>query len=117
MPNPHIEQIAARFPGPVTLYPSRKKWSVIFLGCALFALGGIWMISRGEQTGWFVLIVFGLFTGHCRCDAAAARRLAHARYQWFPGDHSIPAMARALAGRDRIQGRSDSAVDAAPRSL
>jgi len=73
MPNPQIENIAARFPGPVTLYPSRTKWLVVFLGCALFALGGIWMISSGEQKGWFVLIVFGLFTA-----TAAAMLLPHA---------------------------------------
>jgi hypothetical protein len=61
MPNRQIENIAARFPGPVTLYPSRKKWLIVFLGSALFAVGGIWMVSSGEQKGWFVLIVFALF--------------------------------------------------------
>ena len=53
-------QILPRFPGPVTLYPSRKKWLLVFAGSALFAIGGAWMIRSGEGTGWFVLIVFGL---------------------------------------------------------
>ena len=55
------DDIGARFPGPVTLYPSRKKWLLVLVGCASFAIGGVWMIISGEQKGWFVVIVFGLF--------------------------------------------------------
>jgi hypothetical protein len=61
MATPQIESIVARFPGPAALYPSRRKWLLVFAGCALFVAGGAGMIASGEQTGWFVLIVFGLF--------------------------------------------------------
>jgi hypothetical protein len=55
-----VAEILSRFPGPLTLYPSRKKWLLFFLIGALFAAGGGWMINRGEGSGWFVLIFFGL---------------------------------------------------------
>ena len=52
--------ILARFPGPVTLCPSLKRWGLMFAGCALFAITGQAMIRDGQLTGWFVLIFFGL---------------------------------------------------------
>jgi hypothetical protein len=55
-----ISEILSRFPGPVTLYPSRKKWLLVFAGGALFASGGVWMIRSGEWTGWFPLVIFAL---------------------------------------------------------
>ena len=54
------DAILVRFPGPVTLYPSRRKWLLVFAGCALFAVGGFWMIKDGDPWGWLVLIFFGL---------------------------------------------------------
>jgi hypothetical protein len=54
--------ILARFPGPVTLYPSRRKWGLVLLGAAIFTAGGIWMIQRGDSAGWYVTIFFGLGT-------------------------------------------------------
>ncbi len=54
-----VDAILSRFPGPVTLYPSRTKWLLILLGCGLFAAIGYWMISDGDRRGWFVLIFFG----------------------------------------------------------
>ncbi len=53
-------QTLARFPGPVTIYPSRKKWLLVFAGGALFTAGGAWMIASGDASGWFVLIFFAL---------------------------------------------------------
>jgi hypothetical protein len=53
-------EILARFPGPLTLYPSRKKWLLVLAGSALFAVGGFWMIKTGDARGWLVLIFFGL---------------------------------------------------------
>jgi hypothetical protein len=50
--------ILDRFPGPVTLYPSRRKWLLVMAGGAVFAIGGAWMIRGGDPTGWFVLIFF-----------------------------------------------------------
>jgi hypothetical protein len=52
--------ILARFPGPVTIYPSRRKWLLLFGGCALFAAGGVMMVQSGERMGWLVLGFFGL---------------------------------------------------------
>jgi len=61
MPSPaDITKILSRFPGPVTLYPSRIKWLLVFTVSALFAVGGIFMIRDGAAGGWFVLIFFGL---------------------------------------------------------
>jgi hypothetical protein len=50
--------ILDRFPGPVTLYPSRKKWLLVLACGAIFAVGGAWMIRGGDPQGWFVLIFF-----------------------------------------------------------
>jgi hypothetical protein len=52
--------VLLQFPGPVILYPSRKKWLLIFGTCALFAVGGIAMVRSSEPMGWYVLIVFAL---------------------------------------------------------
>jgi hypothetical protein len=60
MASPASDAILVRFPGPATLYPSRRKWLLVFAGCALFAVGGFWMIKDGDLRGWFVLIFFGL---------------------------------------------------------
>jgi hypothetical protein len=57
-PRIDISQILSRFPGPVTLYPSRRKWLLVFTGGALFAVGGVWMVKSGDATGWFPLIFF-----------------------------------------------------------
>ncbi len=63
MPSPDkAETILARFPGPVTLYPSRKKWLWLLLISGLFTLGGIFMVRQHAPWGWFVLIFFGLCT-------------------------------------------------------
>jgi hypothetical protein len=61
MPSPaDITKILSRFPGPVTLYPSRIKWLLVFTASALFAVGGFWMTKTGDGSGWFVLIFFSL---------------------------------------------------------
>ena len=51
--------IVSRFPGPMTFYPSRKKWLGFMLIGVVFAVGGYLMISDGDQLGWFGLIFFG----------------------------------------------------------
>jgi hypothetical protein len=53
-------QILARFPGPVTIYPSRKKWLLVFAISIAFTAGGTWMIASCDASGWFVLVFFGL---------------------------------------------------------
>ena len=50
------------FPGPLTLYPSTRKWVTVLLACILFDAGGFWMVAQAAPWGWYVLIVFGFFT-------------------------------------------------------
>jgi hypothetical protein len=57
-----IDAILSRFPGPVTLYPSRRKWLLLLVGSGLFTAGGIFMVKDHAQWGWFVLIFFGICT-------------------------------------------------------
>ena len=57
---PDTSEMLSRFPGPVTLYPSRKKWLLVCAGGALFAIGGVWMVRSGEWMGWLPLIFFSL---------------------------------------------------------
>jgi len=54
-----IAEILARFPGPVTLYPSRWKWLGVLAIGAVLAVGGVLMIRDGDPKGWLVLIFFG----------------------------------------------------------
>jgi hypothetical protein len=54
------DDILARFPGPVTLSPSRRKWALILLISAGFTAIGVWMVASGNTTGWFPLAFFGL---------------------------------------------------------
>jgi hypothetical protein len=58
--NDKVAETLSRFPGPVRLYPSRKKWLLLLAGCTLFSFGGVLMVRSGEIEGWFVLAVFGI---------------------------------------------------------
>jgi len=51
-----------RFPGPVTLRPSRGKWLLLFAISFAFSFGGCLMVRDGASGGWFVLIFFGFCT-------------------------------------------------------
>ena len=51
-------EILARFPGPVTLYPSRRKWLLVLMGCLLFA--GIGVAHNDDASDWFGVAFFGL---------------------------------------------------------
>jgi hypothetical protein len=62
------DDILARFPGPVTLSPSRRKWILILLIAIGFTAGGVWMVGRGDTAGWFVAGFFGL----CAISAVVA---------------------------------------------
>jgi len=79
--SPRGADLLARFPGPVTLYPSRRKWLLMFIGTALFAAGGAWMIRGGDAWGWFPLIFFGV----CALVGLAAM-LPHAGALALDGD-------------------------------
>jgi hypothetical protein len=54
-----LDAILMRFPGPVALYRSRRKWLLVLAGCVLFAIAGIGMIRDDAANGWWVLIFFG----------------------------------------------------------
>ena len=55
-----IAAILSSFPGPVTLYPSRKKWLFLFSAGALFSAGGLAMARSGETVGWYMFALFGI---------------------------------------------------------
>ena len=58
------EALAAHFPGPITLRASKAKWLIVFAICAVFALGGAWMLSFEQRSwarvaSWIALVFFG----------------------------------------------------------
>jgi hypothetical protein len=57
-PDARIEAMLMQFPGPITLYPSRRKWALILVSCGLFTVSGIWMVERETPMGWPVLVFF-----------------------------------------------------------
>jgi len=54
-----VDSIMSRFPGPLLLYPSRKKWLLLLLLSAMFTAAGVDMVLRNAPSGWLVLIFFG----------------------------------------------------------
>jgi len=55
-----VGSILNQFPGPVTLYPSRRKWLLVLAGCVLFVVAGLWMVQREAPVGWLGVIFFGM---------------------------------------------------------
>jgi hypothetical protein len=53
-----LDGILLRFPGPVMLYPSRRKWTLVLVASSLFTIAGIWMVASKAPWGWLVLIFF-----------------------------------------------------------
>jgi len=41
--NPRVDYFLSRFPQPVTLYPSTKKWAGLAIGSALFTAVGAFL--------------------------------------------------------------------------
>src|SRR5262245_24346187 len=55
-----VEAVLQRFPGPVTLYRSRRKWLLVLLsGLVLTAIGVGMIADNDDPWGWIVLIFFG----------------------------------------------------------
>ncbi len=54
-----IDAILSRFPGPVTLYPSRKKWLLVLVGSAVFTAAGFGMVAESAPNGWYGVVFFG----------------------------------------------------------
>src|SRR5262249_43431430 len=46
----------------VLLRPRLPGKLLLLVGSALFTAGGIWMIHEQKSSGWFVAIIFGIFT-------------------------------------------------------
>lgn len=55
-----IDIILARFPGPVTLYPSRKKWLLLVVAGLLFVAVGVWQAVGGDGSAWYGVAFFAL---------------------------------------------------------
>jgi hypothetical protein len=58
-----VEELLSRFPGPITLYPSREKWAMLAAGSAPFAITGAILILDGSAHtlwGWVALVFFGV---------------------------------------------------------
>ena len=51
--------ILSRFPGPVTLYPSRTKSILILLGCTVFVAGGLFAMQGNTFMRWGAVAFFG----------------------------------------------------------
>ncbi len=61
-PHPETNLILSRFPGPVTLYSSRRKWLRLSFTGFLFTVAGTLMVFYGISGGWFFLVVFGVLS-------------------------------------------------------
>jgi Bacterial PH domain len=67
-----VDELLRRFPAPVILYPSKRRWLFMLVGNGAFVALGIWMISDPtsfDQThraippaliAWFGIAFFGL---------------------------------------------------------
>jgi hypothetical protein len=57
-----VDEVLARFPGPVVLPPSRRKWLLVMLICGAFTASGLFLMPRGEVKTWLTVAFFGLGT-------------------------------------------------------
>ena len=67
-----VDELLERFPGPITLYASQRKWLAILAGCAVFVGIGVSMITSpaffnpsylgipADIIGWLEIVLFGL---------------------------------------------------------
>jgi len=54
--------LMARFPGPLIVHRSSRRWIIILLCNAALTAAGFWLVSRGVDVGWATLLLFGYFT-------------------------------------------------------
>lgn len=57
MPKMDVDTLLSRFPGPLTLRPSRLKWSLVLAILLLAAAGALFSALAGDAEGWVVLIL------------------------------------------------------------
>jgi hypothetical protein len=53
------EVLLSGYPGPVTLYPSRKRQVRLLLLGAVLTAGGVWLALDADPVGWFAAVFFG----------------------------------------------------------
>lgn len=62
-PSLQPRSVLFQFPGPVTLYPSRKSLLMSVVGCALVTtLFGIAVVTKGDGMAWFGVALFASAT-------------------------------------------------------
>jgi len=52
--------ILSRFPGPVVLVPSRRKWLLVLGGSLAFVAIGLWVMHDVPTWGWLAVGFFGI---------------------------------------------------------
>jgi hypothetical protein len=52
--------ILSRFPGPVVLVPSRRKWLLVLGGGLAFVAGGLWVMHDDPLWGWLAVGFFAI---------------------------------------------------------
>jgi hypothetical protein len=53
------QDVLARFPNPVRLWPSARRYTYVLLGASAFALVGFWMLNDGIEEGRARQIISG----------------------------------------------------------
>ncbi len=123
------DAILAQFPGPVTLYPSRRKWLLLLLTAAAFTAAGVDMVVTAHPHGWAVLIFFGagmivstvmLLPGAAQLTldrdgftAVSLFRASRSRWQNVTGFQaiSIPYSAKAMVGFDDVTAKGKALAE------
>jgi hypothetical protein len=57
-----VQSLLSQFPGPLTLYPSRSKFLMLFAGSSAFvAVGVVTLLQDGSSAkAWFIVLFFAL---------------------------------------------------------
>jgi hypothetical protein len=58
--DPTPSALISRFPGPLRLVPSRRKWLLVLAGCLAFVTIGIFFRGDNPVVGWLSIAFFGL---------------------------------------------------------
>jgi hypothetical protein len=58
-----VLSLLSQFPGPITLYPSRRRWYATFAISIAIILISVAMIARGNSQGWIGVALCGFIGG------------------------------------------------------